>query len=92
MQLSLQLLIQLHFAACFFINAAILILAAASFHSSGYGDVADIMDAYKLLDPVLGVTLASFLFAIALLASGRTDLDRNTCGSKLLWKDLLTSG
>ena len=55
----------------FFINAAILIVSAATFHGTAYASVADINDAYKLLTPVLGVTLASPLFAIALLASGQ---------------------
>ena len=49
-----------------FINAAILILAAAAFHWSGHQDVAEIQDAYKLLSPVLGVGVASVLFAVAL--------------------------
>lgn len=55
----------------FFINAAILIVAAATFHGTAHQDVADINDAYQLLTPVLGVALASPLFAIALLASGQ---------------------
>ena len=55
----------------FFINAAILIISAASFHGTANQNVADINDAYKLLTPVLGVALASPLFAIALLASGQ---------------------
>src|ERR1700709_1347051 len=50
-----------------FINGAILILAAAAFHWSGHEDVASIQDAYQLLTPVLGVGVASTLFAIALL-------------------------
>ncbi|MEO6915085.1 MAG: Nramp family divalent metal transporter, partial [Chitinophagaceae bacterium] len=55
----------------FFVNAAILVLAAATFHTSGHKEVADIMDAHKLLAPLLGTTLASTFFAIALLASGQ---------------------
>jgi manganese transport protein len=54
-----------------FINAAILVMAAASFHGTGHQDVADIGDAYKLLSPLLGTTLASVLFAVALLCSGQ---------------------
>ena len=53
-----------------FINAAILIMAAATFHGTGYENVADISDAYKLLSPLLGTTMASTLFAVALLCSG----------------------
>src|ERR1700689_1064863 len=48
-----------------FINAAILVVAAAAFHTSGHENVAEIEDAYKLLSPTLGVTLASTLFALA---------------------------
>ncbi|MBI1416892.1 MAG: Mn(2+) uptake NRAMP transporter MntH [Limimaricola sp.] len=53
-----------------FINSAILILAAAAFHTTGQTQVAEIQDAYKLLDPTLGTTFAAVLFAVALLASG----------------------
>jgi manganese transport protein len=54
-----------------FINAAILVMAAAVFHGSGHQDVADIGDAYLLLKPLLGTTMASVLFAVALLCSGQ---------------------
>jgi len=73
----------------FFINAAILIVAAASFHNTVYGDVADIMDAYKLLDPVLGVSLASFLFAIALLASGQNSTLTGTLAGQIVMEGFL---
>lgn len=53
-----------------FINAAILIVAASTFHSSGHADVAEIGQAFELLSPLLGLGIASTLFAIALLASG----------------------
>jgi manganese transport protein len=53
-----------------FINGAILIVSSASFHCTGYDHIADISDAYKLLAPLLGTTLASTLFAVALLCSG----------------------
>jgi manganese transport protein len=52
-----------------FINSAILIVAAATFHFSGYHEVAEIQDAYQLLSPLLGVGAASAIFAFALLAS-----------------------
>ncbi|HEX3926394.1 MAG TPA: Nramp family divalent metal transporter, partial [Gemmatimonadales bacterium] len=55
----------------FLINAAILVLSAASFHGTGHSGVADIGDAYKLLTPLLGTSAASLLFAVALLASGQ---------------------
>jgi manganese transport protein len=54
-----------------FINAAILIVAAAAFHGTEYESVADIGDAYKLLSPLLGTTAAGVLFAVALLCSGQ---------------------
>jgi len=53
-----------------FINASILILAAATFHSAGQNDVAEIQDAFQLLGPMLGAPLAATVFAVALLASG----------------------
>jgi manganese transport protein len=53
-----------------FINAAILILAAAAFYTTGQTNVAEIQEAFHLLDPTLGTTLAATLFAVALLASG----------------------
>jgi len=52
------------------INAAILIVAAATFHEAGYTNVTEIGDAFRLLSPLLGVGIASTLFALALLASG----------------------
>ena len=54
-----------------FINAAILIVAAAVFHGTAYESIADIGDAYKLLSPMLGTGAASILFAVALLCSGQ---------------------
>ena len=54
-----------------FINAAILIMAAAAFHGTGHQDVADIGDAYLLLTPLMGTSMASILFAVALLCSGQ---------------------
>src|SRR5207237_3731105 len=52
-----------------FINAAILIVAAATFHTRGQHGVAEIQDVYKLLSPMLGIPISSSLFAFALLAS-----------------------
>ena len=56
----------------FFINAAILMVAAATFHGRDMQDVADIRDAYQLLSPILGVSLASTVFAVALWRRDRT--------------------
>jgi len=68
----------------FFINAAILIVSAATFHGTANANVADINDAYKLLTPVLGVTLASPLFAIALLASGQQSTLTGTIAGQIV--------
>ena len=54
----------------FVINAAILVLAAASFHASGHTDVAELSDAHALLEPLMGSRLAPILFAVALIACG----------------------
>lgn len=73
----------------FFINAAILVVAAASFHTSGFHDVADINDAYKLLNPVLGVTAAGVIFAIALLASGQNSTITGTLAGQIVMEGFL---
>ena len=72
-----------------FINAAILILAAASFHWSGHQDVAEIQDAYRLLSPVLGVGVASTLFALALLASGQNSTITGTLAGQIVMEGFL---
>ncbi len=72
-----------------FINAAILILAAATFHWSGYNGVAEIQDAFKLLSPVLGVSIASTLFAIALLASGQNSTLTGTLAGQIVMEGFL---
>jgi manganese transport protein len=73
----------------FFINAAILILAAATFHQAGHPEVADIGDAYRLLTPLLGTTLASTLFAIALLASGQNSTITGTLAGQIVMEGFL---
>ncbi|MEO6833121.1 MAG: Nramp family divalent metal transporter, partial [Chitinophagaceae bacterium] len=73
----------------FFINAAILIMAAATFHSSGHQEVADIYDAHKLLNPLLGTTLASILFAVALLASGQNSTLTGTLAGQIVMEGFL---
>src|SRR5246127_2234239 len=72
-----------------FINAAILILAAAAFHWSGHEDVAEIQDAYKLLSPLLGVSFASVLFAVALLASGQNSTLTGTLAGQVVMEGFL---
>ncbi|HMW67597.1 MAG TPA: Nramp family divalent metal transporter [Chitinophagaceae bacterium] len=68
----------------FFINASILILAASVFHFNQHTDVADIYDAHKLLEPVLGNRLASVLFAVALLASGQNSTLTGTLSGQIV--------
>ncbi|MFI0347584.1 MAG: Nramp family divalent metal transporter [Chthoniobacterales bacterium] len=71
------------------VNAAILIVAAATFFKSGHNDVAEIQDAYKLLSPLLGVTGASTLFAIALLASGQNSTLTGTMAGQIVMEGFL---
>jgi len=73
----------------FFINAAILILAAAAFHRTGHQHVADIGDAYQLLSPLLGTAMASFLFALALLASGQNSTITGTLAGQIVMEGFL---
>jgi manganese transport protein len=72
-----------------FVNAAILILGAAAFHTRGLHDVAEISDAYKLLTPVLGASLASTLFACALLASGQNSTLTGTLAGQIVMEGFL---
>ena len=72
-----------------FINAAILIVAAAAFHGSGNIEVAEIGDAYKLLSPLLGVSGASTLFAVALLASGQNSTLTGTLAGQIVMEGFL---
>ena len=71
-----------------FINAAILIVAAATFHTSGHSDVAEIQDAYKLLTPLLGAG-ASTMFALALLASGQNSTLTGTLAGQIVMEGFL---
>ena len=71
-----------------FINAAILIVAAATFHTSGNSQVAEIQDAYKLLTPLLGAG-ASTVFALALLASGQNSTLTGTLAGQIVMEGFL---
>jgi manganese transport protein len=73
----------------FFINGALLVLAAAAFHWSGHRDVAEIQDAYKLLSPALGVGIAGTLFALALLASGQNSTLTGTLAGQIVMEGFL---
>jgi manganese transport protein len=72
-----------------FINAAILIVSAATFHARGQHGVAEIQDAYQLLSPLLGVSAASAIFAIALLASGQNSTLTGTLAGQIVMEGFL---
>ncbi|CAO3453142.1 Nramp family divalent metal transporter [Azospirillum sp.] len=72
-----------------FVNAAILILAASVFHGSGHTDVAEIGQAFELLSPLLGLGIASTLFAVALLASGLNSTVTATLAGQIVMEGFL---
>ena len=72
-----------------FINAAILIMSAAVFHTAGMYDVADIGEAHKLMAPLLGTGLASTLFAVALLASGQNATLTGTLAGQIVMEGFI---
>jgi manganese transport protein len=71
------------------VNGAILILAAAAFHEAGHHEVAEIQEAYHLLAPLLGVPVASTMFAIALLASGQNSTITATLAGQIVMEGFL---
>ncbi len=71
------------------VNAAIMILAASAFNSSGHREVTDIADAYRLIEPVVGSALAASLFAIALLASGQSSTFTGTIAGQIVMEGFL---
>jgi manganese transport protein len=73
----------------FFVNAGILIVSAATFYRNGYNTVAEIQDAHKLLSPLLGVTGASTIFALALLASGQNSTLTGTLAGQVVMEGFL---
>ena len=72
-----------------FINAAILIVSAATFYTRGRNDIAEIQDAYQLLTPMLGITGASTIFALALLASGQNSTLTGTLAGQIVMEGFL---
>ncbi len=72
-----------------FINAAMLVMAAAVFHGTGHESVADINDAYQLLSPLLGTKLASVLFAVALLCSGQNATLTGTLAGQIVMEGFI---
>ena len=75
--------------AAFFVNAAILVLAGAVFHTTGHQNVEELQEAYKLLSPTLGAGLASTLFAVALLASGQSSTITGTLAGQIVMEGFL---
>lgn len=73
-----------------FVNAAILILAAAVFHKNGYSGVSEIQDAHRLLEPLLGKSYAPALFAIALIAAGQSSTVTGTLAGQIVMEGYLS--
>lgn len=73
----------------FFVNAAILILAAATFYKNGLHEVAEIQDAHKLLEPLLGTQWAPILFAVALIAAGQSSTITGTLAGQIIMEGYL---
>ena len=72
-----------------FVNAAILILAAAVFHKNGYQGVSEIQDAHHLLEPLLGKSYAPVLFAVALIAAGQSSTVTGTLAGQIVMEGYL---
>ena len=73
----------------FFVNAAILILAASTFFKNGMYEVAEIQDAHKFLEPLLGTTWAPTLFAIAFIAAGQSSTITGTLAGQIIMEGYL---
>lgn len=76
--------------AAFFVNAAILIVAAAVFHRSGRFDVGELQQAHRLLAPLVGAPIASTAFAVALLASGQSSTITGTLAGQVVMEGFLS--
>ena len=73
----------------FFVNAAILILAAATFYKNGMFEVAEIQDAHQFLEPLLGTKWAPILFAVALIAAGQSSTVTGTLAGQIVMEGYL---
>jgi manganese transport protein len=73
----------------FFVNASILVLAAAVFYKNGYNNIVEIQDAHKMLEPLLGKKIAPMLFAIALIASGQSSTITGTLAGQIVMEGYL---
>ena len=68
----------------FFVNAALLVMAAATFYRAGLHNVAEIQDAHRLLEPILGAAIAPIAFAVALIASGQSSAITGTLAGQIV--------
>lgn len=75
--------------AAFFVNAAILILAASTFFRAGMYEVSEIQDAYKFLSPMLGNEWASIIFGVALIAAGQSSTITGTLSGQIVMEGYL---
>ena len=75
--------------AAFFVNSAILVLAASTFFQAGLHEVADIQEAYKFLTPLLGTHWASVIFGIALIAAGQSSTITGTLAGQIVMEGYL---
>ncbi len=75
--------------AAFFVNAAILVVAAAVFHRAGLHDVSELQEAHRLLAPLLGAPIAATAFAVALLASGQSSTITGTLAGQIVMEGFL---
>lgn len=75
--------------AAFFVNAAILVLAASTFFRAGMYEVSDIQDAYKFLSPMMGNEWASILFGVALIAAGQSSTITGTLSGQIVMEGYL---
>ncbi|MBZ5638769.1 MAG: Nramp family divalent metal transporter [Acidobacteriia bacterium] len=73
----------------FVVNAALLVMAAATFHRAGFHDVAEIQDAHRLLEPILGAAIAPVAFAVALIASGQSSTITGTLAGQIVMEGFL---
>jgi len=73
----------------FFVNAALLVMAAATFHTTGHTQVAEIQEAHRLLEPILGASIAPIAFAIALIASGQSSTITGTLTGQIVMEGFI---
>jgi manganese transport protein len=73
----------------FFVNAAILILAATVFYKAGHTEIADLHEAHRMLEPLLGTRLAPILFAVALIAAGQSSTVTGTLAGQIVMEGYL---